>query len=203
MRQLATAPMVAVLLVCGCVPSFHPLYTENELVFEPALIGKWTSERDLDTLVFEENGKDYRLTLADQTGEKLKTGTFSAHLLKLDDAMYLDLYPEPPKLEAPDLYKGNLIRMHTFLRVKQVTPTLRIAMIDRQWLEKHLDESPNALRHELREPQSDADFGLIITASTAELQAFFRKHAETKELFGELAEFRRITPEGGSRQPGK
>ncbi|HUP47019.1 MAG TPA: hypothetical protein VM779_16045, partial [Thermoanaerobaculia bacterium] len=49
--------------------------------------------------------------------------------------------------------------------------------LDDKWLTSHLKENPNALRHEWIGKE------LLITASTAELQAFLLRHVSTKGAF--------------------
>ena len=96
---ISSIVLILVLGLTGCfVLSVHPLYFEKDLVFESGLLGTWgekTHEKDLSELwIFEKTGdKSYRLTIRDEEDGE---GMFEAHLLKLGDHLFMDLYPEEP-----------------------------------------------------------------------------------------------------------
>ena len=76
-----------------------------------------------------------------------------------------------------------LIAGHMVVRVPQLEPSLQLAFIDADWLQKYLEEHPESLAH--REEK-----GMVLTASTKELQEFVLKHLGEGELFqkpGEMA----------------
>jgi len=183
--------LVVSLLMGACVPSLHPLYTEKELVFEPALVGGWTTEDADETWHFAKEGeKAYILVQTDKDG---RTGRFKAHLLELGNDRYLDLFPEELDWEANDFYKWHLVGAHTFLKIGQIGAVLQMAMTSPDWFDKLLKAIPTALRHERIEDR------LVLTASTAKLQAFFLKHAGDEKLFPDLAELKRMGQ--GENQP--
>src|SRR5215813_2285477 len=86
----------ALALLSGCItPSVNPLYTDNDLVFEPVLVGVWVDEGSTkatdENWAFEKGtGKSYKLTITEDHGEK---GEFETHLIKLKDHFFLDLKP--------------------------------------------------------------------------------------------------------------
>lgn len=183
--------LMATLATAGCVPSLHPLYTDGDLIFDPALVGVWAEkENDNETWSFQKRGeKAYRLVVTDDG----KTGEFEAHLLRLGNTLFLDLYPEEAGLEGinrNDFYKGHLLSAHTFLKVIQVEPTLQMAFIETRWLEQYVEKNPAAIRHEVVSER------ILLTASTKALQEFVVTHAE--EAFGEFSSLKRIR----SRQTG-
>ncbi len=174
-------------LAAGClVPSIYPFYTEKEVVFEPALLGIWEKPgADADTRevwTFERSGdKQYKFTFVD--GDR--KNVFAAHLFKLKEHLFLDcLHVE----EA-----GDGVPPHYLLRVVQIEPTLKAAMLDYSWLKKLLEKSPGAIRHTLI--QSDASntnsSRIVLTADTTELQKFILKHIDGKDTFGDLNELKR------------
>ncbi len=80
------------LTLVGCIPTLHPLYAEKDLVFDPALLGLWSSDKERETWLFEKESESaYKLTYTDSHG---KAGQFTAHLLKLNGNRFLDLYPD-------------------------------------------------------------------------------------------------------------
>src|SRR5215211_7115001 len=72
----------------GCVPSWNPLYTQKDLVVDPQLVGTWKGDEG-ETWKFEKTGdKKYKLVYTDAEGK----ATFAAHLLKINDRQFLDLF---------------------------------------------------------------------------------------------------------------
>lgn len=55
--QIAAFYLLAVILG-GCVPSLHPLFTENDLIFDANLVGKWASMEPNETIVFQQTKKN-------------------------------------------------------------------------------------------------------------------------------------------------
>jgi hypothetical protein len=57
----------------GCAPSLHPLYTEQDLIFDPLLIGEWRGKDNTDKSKWtftEGDGKNYMLRIVDHEGKK-------------------------------------------------------------------------------------------------------------------------------------
>ena len=127
---------------------------------------------------------DYRLVVTDHG----KTGEFEARLLTLGDMLFLDLYPEEAgfkDINRNDLYQWHLLPTHSFLRVRQVEPTLEMAFIDTDWLEEYVEQHPSSIRHEVARGDD-----IVLTASTKELQEFVVTHA--KEAFTDFSSLTRV-----------
>jgi hypothetical protein len=173
--------LILVLWMTGCfVLSVHPLYFENDLVFESGLVGTWGEkehEKDLDELwIFKKSGnKSYRLIVKEKdVGE----GMFEAHLLKLGEHLFLDLYPEEPETGS-EFYNMHVIPAHSFMRVSLEGHVLRLAFFDLDWLKKNIEQGNVNIKHERREDM------IVLTASTEELQEFVLKHVEEAFKFEE------------------
>lgn len=181
MKRIALLLTLALtLMIAGCVPSLHPLYTEKDLFFENALVGVWAESDDSrETWAFERSGeKGYKLVY---TGDG-KTGEFEAHLLKLGDTMFLDLYPDDAglkELNRNDFYKSHFLPTHTFAKVTQIEPALQMAFLNPDWLKELLEKNAKAIRHE------KVGDRIVLTASTDELQKFVLNHGNTKNAFGD------------------
>ena len=162
-----------VLGMTGCfVLSVHPLYFEKDLVFESGLVGTWGEkehEKDLSELwIFKKSGdKSYQLIIKDQDEE----GFFEAHLLKLGDYLFLDLYPEEPE-ESSEFYKMHVIPAHSFILVSLEGHVLQLGFFDLDWLEENIEQNKIIIKHERR------DDTIVLTASTEELQEFVLKYVE-------------------------
>ena len=175
---------IAVLLA-GCVPSLHPLYTENDLVLESKLVGTWqgtTEGSEGETWVFKQaKEKVYDLTITCD-GEPAE---FEARLVRLGGAVFMDTYPKNlVKKFKNDYLQTHLIPSHNFARVEVREDVLLVEMLNPAWLEELLDKDDTAIAHDSVEDET------VLTASTADLQKFFRKYADSEDAF-EPAELRR------------
>jgi hypothetical protein len=160
MRKVLTlVSFTALLVLTGCVPSLQPLYTDEDLIFDPALLGTWFGENSSDTWEFTKKDEtEYKLvvTESDSSMSKGGKGEFVVHLVKVEGVMFLDLFPAEPNCPQNDFYLGHLLPVHTFLRVFQIEPTLKLAWFSpggggpegKGWLEIYLEEHPTSIRHE-------------------------------------------------------
>ena len=94
----------------GCLPvmSIHPLYTDEDVVFEEKLLGIWVDDDNDPKTTWEfsqvsEKQKKYRLILSDNED---KNGSFDVHLVKLKDRFFLDIYPNEFPCEEQDWENG-------------------------------------------------------------------------------------------------
>ena len=144
-----------VLLISACVPlaaqepveSLNPLFTEGDLVFDPALLGDW-GEKDKEGLILrfqalptsptspagEDAGaaasqspgaKAYKLAFIKSKDEHV--AKYEARLVRLGTMLYLDVAPEEP-LAIPDSFNLLLVQSETEAkfepRLSKVAPML-------------------------------------------------------------------------------
>jgi hypothetical protein len=181
-------------LLGGCIPvmSLHPLYTEETTVFEEKLLGNWIQDNNETTWEFscpDKPAKTYKLILFDDENKK---GSFDAHLTKLQNKLYLDVYPGAPPWDEEDpnklIWQYNtlfLMPVHTFIKIDSIEPQLKMRLTDDDEMKKLLKENPNAVKHE------SVKDGFVLTASTKELQAFVIKYADDSRLFTDETVLRR------------
>jgi hypothetical protein len=175
MRRVILPVAVLALLLAGCwTVSIHPLYTKNDIVSEPLLVGQWGDpDNDRGEMwVFAEAGENLYTLTAKENGKP--DAVFEARLLRLKNHLFLDLLPKPPEGEG-DFYAIHLLPAHSFWRVEVSEDSLRLAMLNREWIEKEITEGRLKIPHVAREDV------LVLTASTEELQAFVLSHL--KECF--------------------
>ncbi len=185
----------------GCVPvmSLHPLYTEEDVIFEEKLLGTWVDDPNGPEAIWEfrrpeEAEKEYKLIVTDEEGKK---GLFATHLVKLGDRLFLDVYPdESPCADMEDPNKTEfaynsffLVPAHTFIKIDSIGPELKMRLTDDEEMETLLKEDPNAVKHEIVEGKP------VLTASTKELQAFVLKYADDERLFSKETVLSRKKPE--------
>lgn len=175
MKTKKTVFYLLVLLLSGCLPSLYQLYTDETLVFEEGLIGKWRTDED-DIWQFRKAGeKKYELRIYDMEEECVR---FEVHLVKIKGMMFLDLYPDGEQInDLDDFYKMHLVAVHTFMKVDRIDPNLQLRIIDYDEVEDMLEDNPDALKHEV------VDERIVLTATTEQLQEFVVAHVET--IFGD------------------
>lgn len=179
-KRYAIALAACVLALAACIPSLHPFYSDKDVVFEPRLVGEWLEKDKAD------NPQSWRFEKGDENAYKLlvtesdgKTGEFAAHLFKLQEQLFLDLTPSEINFATnqSDLVSMCLIVGHMLVRVPQLEPSLQLAFIDTDWLEKYLEAHPESLAHQKEKDR------LVLTAQTTELQQFVLQHLGAGELF--------------------
>jgi hypothetical protein len=200
MRIKKLVPYCLVVLLAGCVPivSLHPLFTKDTVTFDERLLGTWVGEGDQSELTWEftrleesaaerlpaglrdQAQKCYRTNIAD----KEHKGSFVACLVKLQDRLFLDVLTDkfPSGEQNPESMRFAynaffFLRVHTFARVSSIGDQLKVRLTDDEGFKKLLEAEPKAVRHDTIDEQP------ILTASTAELQAFVTKYADDERLF--------------------
>jgi hypothetical protein len=174
------ATLGAAVLLCSCIPSVNPFYTDKDVVFDPRLLGAWQDKDkpdNPDVWKFEcATNKMYQLTITDKEG---KQGKFAACLFQLKQEYFLDLIPADCNYATnqADLVAFSMFPGHLLVRVAQIEPELKLAFFDFDWLGKFLEKNPKALAH-YREGDR-----LLLTAGPRELQKFVLKHLSGGELF--------------------
>lgn len=188
-KRMITLAGIVGLTLAGCfTPSVNPLYTEKDLVFDPALVGMWGKPEEVDRWEFaRDGGNAYKLTLQEKEGRC----EFNAHLLRLGEQRFLDLLltSTQGKWEGPGAARIAMIvrPAHIFFRAQLTNSALRLQAIEPEWLEKLLKEQPKELAHEwIKEPDNTDEKGrALLTASTADLQRFILKHIDDPKMFTE------------------
>ena len=181
-RYHLLAMLGAAALLCSCIPSVNPFYTDKDLVFDPRLLGVWQDKGNTnnpDIWRFEAGtNRTYRLTVTEKGS---KQGVFSACLFRLKQEFFLDLIPVECNYATnqADLVAFSMFPGHLLVRVPQIEPELKLALFDFDWLQKYLEKNPKALAHH-REGDR-----LLLTASTRELQKFVLQHLGEGELFAQ------------------
>jgi hypothetical protein len=195
LAKLAVVPVIALALTGCIVTSVYPFYTDKDLVFEPGLAGQWTKvgEKAEEWNFAKQGANAYLLTQI----ENSQTNVMQAHLFKLRGEMFLDLF-------APDQDAGGCppaIPSHLLLRVFTLSPKVRLASINHQWLTELLDKEPTAVRHQtLKTGEKVEDRRVVLTGETLELQAFIGKHLKSEEAWKDEFELQpaSATPKGAS-----
>ena len=186
-KKISIAAAVLLLFISSCsVLSFHPLYTEDVLIKNDQIIGKWETIEESgfppgpnDTLVWEikfeadkwekklnvpydrgsekiPNKYTYTLELYYASKPDQKT-EFQLHLVELEGITYLDFFPE--YWESDNTILGfHLIGVHTFAKVDIKKESITINWFDSEWFEEKLEkERKKQLEEERLKQEQEAE----------------------------------------------
>lgn len=177
-KSTVFASLAIIIFLAGCVPtSVNQLYLKKDLIVDPELIGTWGNPNNLEgtRLIFTQaDSSSYSMAYYEsrqESGEPVSFAEFRAHLIRLGDNLFLDIYPRIP----PDLnqfYMVHFAPTHSFMRIDIAGDTLKIGLFDYDWLNKNLESGKIKIDHIYREGQ------IVLTASTEELQKFAAKYAD-------------------------
>lgn len=180
MKKILSVVLTLAILMTACIPSLHPLYTDDVLVYNPDLLGKWADDQG-GAWNFEASPdkKSYLLEFTDGTDEsgEATAQQYEAHLIQLGDHYFLDFYPKSDELED-EFTLALVLATHSFARVDFGTPDIQIRLFDYEWLEQLFKERKIRMKHETL-----PDGEIILTASSKELQGFVYKYAEEEKAY--------------------
>lgn len=188
----------------SCIPSLHPLYTEDKLVFIEDLLGIWTDEAMLEAekklqITFAEDGSNMPRMWSFEKGsgksyhlihvEDSLAAAFDVHVIQLGEHYFLDFYRVDASKEEADKYhfpmdvKVNtleafhLLPVHTFAKMEITDEHLAIKMFDAEFIEDLFEEKRIRLKHEIVDQQ------VVLTAGPEELQKFVSTYADHPDAF--------------------
>jgi hypothetical protein len=211
--MMKTKAMLIMLMMAplffGCtVLSFYPLYTEDTLIRDDRITGKWyTTDGNLfdstpaDTIIWDisfpeniqanmthafANGVDetipnsyaYNLNMYNQ--HEPETGAeFILHLVKLGDQVFVDFFPIDYEESFDNtLLVIHLMGVHTFAKI-DYGEQLTINWFDAELMQTLFNENRIRVKHE------NNGVYTLLTAKPVELQKFVQKYAGEKSAFSE------------------
>ena len=158
----------------SCIPSLHPLYSEDKLAFREEVLGEW--QKGGETWAFSRgDGKYYELVYSDED----ERAEFKVHLVRLGNHYFFDFYNTENRCSNDDgLAIAPLLATHSFAKVEFDKNDMKIYFFDIEWLEKLFEQRKIRIKHEIMEEDI-----IVLTAPTADLQEFVRKYAEEEQAF--------------------
>jgi len=204
---LGTFLVLAGLVQACSAPFLHPLATDRNTVYEASMIGTW---KEVDP---DDGAKENRYTVtraespgggADRyvvevryrpgDGRELATARIDAAHVRLGPLEFLDFsLSESEREKVGDVARMFSLPVHYVMRLDRPNPEdqdiIRLSELSGTWLDEQLRKDDGILRHE----HLDQD-KLLITASTDEIEAFFRKYGATDEAYSEFLTLMRDNP---------
>lgn len=178
---IATA--LIILFLVGCIPSIHPLYTSNDIAYDPLLVGEWFEKDNSNRWVFESDGDSaYNLVYFENGifgNDSLETRSdFNAHLVKLGNYYFLDLYPGDNKhIPLSGLLSSTLLPVHTFAKLVYNNGEYAISFFSSDWLQQSIQNKTIKIAYEKTSDQ------IVLTASTKDLQEMVINNFDNTEAF--------------------
>jgi hypothetical protein len=182
----------------GWTPSLHPIYTEEDIVFEPALCGSWLGDDNVTILNIAPNTEYENAYNFSSSNNPEGSINLLVHLVSIDDHLFLDCYP--PDSESNDIGDSLKLYTHAFFRVVQIEPDLIVRDMDQEWLKAYLKDNPDALRLDYVENVKLDCTAPVVTSSTEEIQAFMIEHLETEGAYGDPIVLHRVDEAPGTAE---
>ena len=177
--KFAVMPVITLLVAaCGPALSLHPLYTDEEVIFNPALVGAWGEAGE--GWIFgkaEENVYSVTFMMSKIGGGGSDTLILEGRLIQLAGRLFMDVTSDLTSIES-DVENFLAVPVHAFLRLSLEGDSLGIAYMDDSWLEDIIGQDREQIKHEQLKGTS-----ILLTASAKELQQFVLKYAEDEKAF--------------------
>lgn len=168
MKYLRPILWGSLIFLAGCLPSVssvHPLYTEEDVVFDERLLGTWMDSEDPEnTLVISQAQAAGYVVTVDKD-------TYSAKLTRLGDRLFIDCTNDQSGKEDLEL------AVHAFYKIEFSADQLLLY---------HLDDDIMKTSGEFS--YTEVDQGLLLTDSTSVLRQLFQKSA-SETLFSRPSRF--------------
>ena len=175
---------IVAIMATGCITSVHPLFTDNELIYQPELLGTWKEGNE--TLTFSGiDSTHYSIQMV----EGSDTTNLIGRLGKLGNQYFLDVTIDPDDAKVNDLLGIYIFPVHVFFKVSFENDQLNMNAFafSSDWLEKLIKERRIRINHEVENKE------ILLTASTDELQEFVLKYIDEPKAFeNDPSQYKRI-----------
>jgi len=211
LKIIALALLCSIFIVQSCIPSIHPIYTEDKLVDIKEIPGVWVKHEDdggqqpitsdeektqlsfksdsgqPETWTFRKNGDKSYFLIVDEEGDP---AAFDVHIIKLNENFFMDFFPADMPSEDAKRFAGGQQQEHinTFHSI-HLFPVHTFAKMEIKGDMLTISMfDPDFLqklleRRQIRIKHEETENGYILTASPEELQKFASKYAHVKEAF--------------------
>jgi hypothetical protein len=166
-RLVLSLALVCAATLTGCskLVSLNPIVNDDHAVMDTSLLGTWADEDGKDTYLVRQDGTGYRIRYLSESSE---TYEFKAHLTVTGDVKILDL------CSAKD--DDFQLAIHVALRLWTEGDTLRIALLESDWL-------VGQARQQL--PTAPAGKRTLITAPGEAVRIFLTKVGANPKAYSE------------------
>lgn len=190
-RSLSGAVLAVSLLAAGCAtPSVHPIYTDDTLVTDPAVVGTWKQPGERPTYTLTRVGDGYHMVVKSDDPRDPEQWEFAVRLTQIGAHRYADVTAVEEEREAHEDHWGPLfVPTHMFCRYALERDALDVWMLSRAWLRKAAGDGTVALASTPLNKDTT-----LITAETLQLRAFLEKHGGDAAAFPDHTRLERVKP---------
>jgi hypothetical protein len=170
--------ILAILIVVGlsaCIPSLHPLVTEENAITFDEVIGRYTTKDGIWEFERSLLGKQLYTMATGDDAESLKS-KYLVNFTRLNGRVFADFYPVR-HIANLDL-STDYLPTHMFARVSVTAQGLQFDYTDGDRLKTMFKEGRVRLKHE-----QIGDDDILITASSKDLARFMEQHGGDDRLF--------------------
>jgi len=188
MRKIVIATLAAALGAltgCGALLSRNPLFPENakEVVFDPALLGKWQEVTHNDKKIYQVSRLDdsaYFISFEDDGRPEMATmQLLKVRALSLLDIRFIDE-------DSPDPSE-HYFTWHLFAKIRTEPDTVHLAVMGSKWLRERILATGKPAHTQAAEKED-----LKLTAPSAELRKTLLPYLDHPEAFEDETELRRV-----------
>jgi len=192
--------IVITFLFTGCfLQSVHPLVKPENSQLVEGVIGTWEDEdqrwifarpenvpeslnqidgfEDISEEIDDEDKEEmeYGYLVVHENKEDETISVFIGHFIELNEKLYFDLFPMDTW--GSGLLDNHYFPVHTFSKIEFQNNVMNIRLFKSSWINEQIEDNRVRIKHEKTEE------GVLITASTKELQRFVERYGETDEAF--------------------
>lgn len=196
MKRLAClVALVAAAVFTGCAtPSVHPIYTQDTLVEDPAVVGTWKEAGSGETYTVTRAGDAYTLVVKDNDKQRPREWKFAVRVTQIGPHRFADFSPAEDERQAHEERWGILfLPTHMFCRytvgATGGTDTLVLRFLNRDWLRKAMADGTAALGSTTLDRQTT-----LLTSETPALRAFLEKFGGDDAAFADICRLQRVKP---------
>ncbi len=156
-------------------------YSEETLVADDRLLGTWVSEcRGRLNFLSDNTTAHYKMIMH---FEEEASQLFSVHVFKIEEQVFFDMLPVPPK---PEFSLAEILHIptHMIARVKIAEITLRLEFLNPGLLAELFSHDRISIDYK----ETDGDM-ILVTAPTSEVQRMLREVLEISKEEAELEAF--------------
>lgn len=204
--KLVLISLVLSAFLSGCfLQSVHPLVKPSDSISIPGLEGTWEDDDSRWTFIRDVEGNEEMKTIMDDTGlsydgpgyltllegfeeTRIDSMLFLSTFVKLNGEYYMDLYPlslvsSPLQYKNQGLYSSStfidfhLVPVHTFSKIETSDNQIEIHMFKDSWINDLIEKDRVRVKHEKIKD------GVLLTASTDELQKFLKKYGNMEDAY--------------------
>jgi hypothetical protein len=200
MFKFQSIVILSLTFLCGCVLSFYPLFENEEIRYNPALVGVWNTvpQHTPDSPHTEAKftisqapvmGNTYIVQMEPKDGKPTDalSNRFVAQIGFIGTNRFLQILPQRPDcIHAKSLFGGHFIPAWSFWKLELNGDRMSLYDMNEPWLEDMLKAKKLEIKHE----QQKGGF-IVLTASAKELKAFIAKHDTEQGFYMEKMIFSR------------